>query len=142
MNNKVYGFSISALLGAMLFLSPAADAKSALDGSSDLTCAAFEVVGCTDADNCTSGSARKFDLPEFMEVRFKKKVIHITYDGGDKQAESPINNSEINGSQLVLQGVENGHGWTMAVNTDNGRMSIAAVSDELTFTIFGACKVN
>ena len=142
MKNKLNGLSTAVLVCIMMFASGAANAKDIFDGSSSLICATIEVVACMNGTNCTRGQARKFDLPEFMTVDFKKKIIHVTYDGGSTEAESPIKNFEISGTQLILQGIENNHGWTMAIHRDSGRMSLSAVGDELSYSMFGACKAN
>ena len=75
-------------------------------------------------------------------VDFKKKVVHASYDAdSEKQtANSPIKNSEVSGNQLILQGIENNHGWSMAINQESGRMNLSAVGHEVSFSIFGACK--
>jgi hypothetical protein len=130
------------MLVSGLLVAGTANAKDAFDGSSDFICAAIDVVGCVDADQCTKGQARVFDLPEFMDVDFKKNVIHATYDGGDNEVESPINHHVVSDGQLVLQGFENGHGWSMSVNQKTGHMSIASVGADLSYMIFGACKIN
>jgi hypothetical protein len=76
-----------------------------------------------------------------MKVDFKQKVVHATYHAeSEKAASSPIKNSEISGNQLILQGIENNHGWTMAIGRESGRMNLSAVGHEVSFTIFGACK--
>ena len=140
MKDKLNRLCIAVLTGLLLLMSGPANAKDSFDGSSNLLCAAFEVMACLDGNTCRRGEARTFDLPDFMTVDFKNKVIHATHDGGTKEANSPIKNYEESGTQLVLQGTENGHGWTMAIHRDNGRMSLAAVGEELSFSIFGACK--
>ena len=147
MKYTTYGFGTRMLTGTMLLVSGllvagSASAKEAFDGSSSFICAAIDVVGCVDAGHCTQGQARVFDLPEFMDVDLNKNVIHVTYDAGTNEADSPITNRIVSGGQLVLQGVENGHGWSMSVNQRTGRMSIASVGGELSYMIFGACKVN
>jgi hypothetical protein len=127
------------LICAVLFASTSAIAQAAYDGSSNLICAVIEVTACADANRCTRGQARVFDLPEFMAIDFKAKVISVTYDGGSTEAESPIITRQTNGNQLILQGIENGHGWTMAIHQDTGRMNVGVVGDELSYNIFGAC---
>ena len=99
-------------------------------------------MACLNAGVCSRGEARSFDLPEFLNVDFKKKMVHASYDAdSEKQtANSPINNSEVSGNQLILQSFENNHGWTMAINQESGRMSVSAVGHEVTYTIFGACQ--
>ena len=140
MKNRINRLSIAALAFAMLFASGVANAKDAYDGSLNLICAAFNVGACIDGFNCVKGEARDFDMPEFMVVDVKKKLIHATYESESKKAESPIKNMELNGSQLILQGVENAHGWTMSIHKDTGRMSLAVVGEQLSYSIFGACK--
>ena len=129
MRIRVNKVGSTLLTCGLLFVMASANAKDAFNGSSDLVCATISVVGCLDATNCSRGLASTFDLPQFLDVDFKKKLIHTTYDDGETTADSPIRYQEVNGSQLVLQGVENGHGWTMAVHKDTGRMSISAVGE-------------
>ena len=57
-----------------------------------------------------------------------------------KTADSPFKNFQSTDKQLIIQGVENDHGWTMAISKETGRMSLAVVGEEVSFTIFGACK--
>jgi hypothetical protein len=131
----------AVLLGITLFASSNASAKEEFDGSANLICAAFDVMACLEGGKCARGEARSFEMPEFMTVDFKNKEVHATYDAESKKtANSPIKNSEISGNQLILQGVENDHGWTMAINRESGRMSLAVVGYEVSFSIFGACK--
>jgi len=140
MKNRISKFSTAALACAMLFASGVASAKDAFDGSSNLICAAFNVMACVDGMNCVKGEARDFEMPEFMRIDVKKKVVYATYESETKRAESPVKNMEVNGTQLILQGVENAHGWSMAIHRDTGRMSLAVVGEQLSYSIFGACK--
>jgi hypothetical protein len=145
MKNKMNKLNAALLACIMLFSSAASNAKDgnakdAFDGSSNLICVTVDVVACMDALDCARGEARTFDLPEFMTVDFNKKAIQVTYDEGTQEAVSPIKHIEVTGSQLVIQGLEANHGWTMAIHRTNGRMSLAAVGEELSYTMFGACK--
>jgi hypothetical protein len=142
MNISTKVLSAAVFLGITLFASSSASAKDEIDGSANLICAAFDVMACLDGGKCARGEARSFEMPEFMNVDFKRKVVHATYDAESemKVANSPIKNSEISGNQLILQGVENNHGWTMAIDRNNGRMSLAVVGYEVNYSIFGACK--
>lgn len=134
------GLSAVLLAGALFFASGTAIAKEAYDGTSNFICATQGVMACVDGAICSKGQARDFDMPDFMLVDFKGKAIRAFYDG-DKEATSAIKNMESSGTQLVLQGVENDHGWSVAVHRENGRMSAGAVGNEVSFTLFGACQV-
>lgn len=140
MKTKLKRLNAAALLGTVLLASGAASAATKFDGSSNLLCATFGITACLDGVACTKGEARTFDMPEFMTVDFKKRSVHADYEGGEKTADSAFKNFETTTNQLIIQGVENDHGWTLAIHRDSGRMSLAAVGDELTFTFFGACR--
>ena len=139
MKTTLKRLNTAALLGMMLCVSVAANAESKTDGSSNMICATFSITACVDGIRCADGEARTFDMPEFMWVDFKKKSIHADYDS-EKTADSSFKNFQSTGSQLIIQGVENDHGWSMAISKETGRMSLAVVGEEVTFTMFGACK--
>ena len=43
--------------------------------------------------------------------------------------------------ELILQGGENGRGWSATINEDSGRMAAALVDNDYTFSLFGGCTV-
>lgn len=134
------GLSAAVLAGMLLSASGAAIAKEAYDGTSNFICATQGVMACVDGAICSKGQARDFDMPDFMMVDFKGKAIRAFYDG-DKEATSSIKNMESSGTQLILQGVENDHGWSVAVHRESGRMSTSVAGNEVSFILFGACQV-
>ena len=134
------GTRAATLAGMVLFASGTAVAEEAYDGTSNFICATQGVMACVDGAICSKGQARDFDMPDFMMVDFKGKAIRAFYDG-DKEATSAIKNMESSGTQLILQGVENDHGWSVAVHRESGRMSVGVAGSEVSFTLFGACHV-
>jgi hypothetical protein len=110
-----------------------------LSASGNLVCAASSVIGCTSGPSCLQGTAASFDLPAvFMFVDFKKKTITGTEADGDKEV-SPIRNQETTDSTLILQGIENQRGWSMAIDRQSGEMSVSSTGPDVDFMIFGAC---
>ncbi len=140
MNYSMRKISAAAVLGITMFASSAVSAKDSIDGSKDLLCAAFSVMACVDGGHCVRGEASTFDLPPFMRVLSKEKVVRATYEGGEKTFDSPIKNSVKSGNQFILQGVENNHGWTMAIHRETGTMKVSSIGHEVSFTAFGACQ--
>ena len=116
---------------------PAAIAAE-LDGSKDIICAVNNAVACTKDDICLQGGASSFDLPEFVIIDAKRKVVRGTH-GTEQDPASPIKSMERNGNHLILQGIENGRGWDVAVDTKTGKMSAAVVGDAISILAFGAC---
>ena len=133
------GAAALAAVGAML--APSASAAG-IDGSRNLVCAAIDVVACAQGAGCIQGLARNFDLPEFMFVDFGAKIVRATGESPHKNVRSPIKNSETTKSQLVLQGVENGHGWSMSIDSASGRMTATLSGELVSFMIFGACTAQ
>jgi len=134
------GFGLAAALASMpLLADPATDAKApAIDGKTALVCSVNNVTACPDTGRCLQGQARAFDLPQFITVDFAGKEVRTTKDSGNK-AVSDIKTQENSRSQVLLQGIENGHGWTMAINTTHGRMSIGTTGEDVSYILFGAC---
>ncbi len=108
-----------------------------LDGSSDIVCAVRDVVGCV-GGGCVQGRASSFDLPAFIILDAKKKVVRATSESGHKEV-SAVKNLELNGNHLIMQGVENNSGWNIAIDTRSGKMRGAGVGDAASFLVFGAC---
>jgi len=133
------GLGLAAALASMPVLADSVKPTGPLiDGKSALICAVNNVTACPDSGRCLQGQARAFDMPEFIAVDFAGKEVRTTKGSGDK-AVSPIKNQEMSRNQILLQGVENGHGWTMAIDTVHGRMTTSATGEDVSYILFGAC---
>jgi hypothetical protein len=128
--------SITLLFVAVLI--PSSAIAAGFDGSANLVCSSVDVIGCTDGPTCLQAHARDFELPDFVFIDFAGKVVRATDESGHKEV-SPIKSTETTDKQLVLQGFENHRGWTLAVDRENGRMTLTSTGSEVSFMIFGAC---
>lgn len=120
-----------------LFLTQQA-AATGFDAKSNLICATKDVVGCVYEGSCVEGRASTFDLPTFVVFNFEKKQVTSTKEAGIKDV-SPIKNMEITEELILLQGVENHHGWTAGIDRESGHLSITISGPELSYMVFGAC---
>ena len=125
-------------LGWTTLLLPGGAAATRFDGASNLVCAAIDVVGCASGKSCVEGQARSFELPEFIFVDFANKQLRGTDESGHQEV-SPIRNFEATEKQVILQGVENHRGWSVAIDRENGRMTLTSAGGDVGFMIFGAC---
>jgi len=131
----------AAGLAAASALFAAGASAEGLDGSRNMVCAAVSVVACTEDHACFQGLAKHFGLPKVMIVDMNAKLVRGSAESGYKQ-DSPIKNAESTGSQFIVQGVENGHGWSMSVDRATGRMATILSGELVSYMIFGTCTAQ
>lgn len=122
-----------ALLGISLGV-----AAEGLDRSKPLICASLEAVECQAHRNCVKGTADMVNLPVFLRINFEQKVVEAARDSGEKLT-SPILNASADDGALILQGVERGKGWNIAINQANGQMTATVSGRDVGFLVFGTC---
>ena len=128
------------LLGLGLLTGTLASAAG-FDGRTNLTCAVMDVVACTEGPTCLQGSSKTFDLPVFLFVDFKAKVVRGTNEGGGKEVSS-VENSETTEQQILLQGVEDHRGWSMAIDRQTGQLNLSSSGADVSFMLSGACTAS
>lgn len=124
--------------GLTAILLSAGVSATGFDGEASLVCATTDVVSCVDGPACLQGSSSDFDLPSFLFVDFKNKVVRATDESGYREV-SPINNFEKTQKQMIIQGVENHRAWSLAIDRRSGHMSVTSAGPDVSFMIFGAC---
>jgi hypothetical protein len=81
------------------------------------------------------------NIPQFVRIDFANNKISTTEEISEKR-ESPINNFEKVNGVLILQGMQNGRGWSMVIAEDTGKMTATASGSGGSFVIFGACTLD
>ena len=137
MHKGILSTGLALGLGLSATVASVAVSAAAISGKADLVCASVNVVGCTD-DNCLRGQAHTFDMPTFMFVDVKRKLVHGT-DESDKEVSSPIKAFEITENAIILQGFENHRGWTLGIERKTGEMTMSATGADVSFMVFGNC---
>ena len=128
----------SALLLGLGFMSSTLVSAAGFDGRTNLVCATINVVACTEGPVCMQGTSQTFELPSFIFVDFKNKMVRGTDESGHDEV-SPIKNHEKTESQIILQGIENHHGWTLAIDRQTGAMNLSSSGAEVGFLVMGNC---
>ncbi len=118
-----------------------AAAAADFDGSRNLLCVPTDATQCTGAGDCERVAVEEINIPRFLNVEFKKKQLRGTVLGGEEQV-TLIQNIHSAGDRIVLQGAENGRGWSMTIDQDTGDMTAAIAGDDLGFILFGVCQVE
>ncbi len=106
------------------------------DGSVPLLCAPIQAIDCDAAEECLRGSADSVNIPQFLRIDFKEKVISAVDKSGKKAS---IRTLERIDGKMIMQGIQEGRGWTMIISEQTGKMSATVIDDQVGFVIFGAC---
>jgi len=132
--NKI---KLMALALLCLILTPLSSSAGPFDGSVPLLCAVIQVVECDAGGECYPVQPEIANIPRFLKVNFKNKTISATEESGRKDTSRIKNIERVNGN-LILQGSENGRGWTMVISEETGKLSATVSDDQAGFVVFGA----
>ena len=103
------------------------------DGSKNLICAPVQAMDCLMGSECVAGTPDDIAFPPFFRVDFAKKAVI-----GPKTT-TAIRHSEKSEAQLLLQGSEQKFGWTLALDQENGGMTVTLAHVGGAFVLFGNC---
>jgi hypothetical protein len=113
-------------------------AAAGLDGSAPLVCDFTEAAQCDGVAVCTDVTLDQIDLPAVIHVDFAGSRLAST----DGQRTSPIAAVETLDTALVLQGHQNGRGWTLVIDRATGHLSATLAELEGAFVVAGACTAQ
>ena len=122
-----------AALGLLAALAAPAARAGDFDGSKPLICAPVEVVDCVPGVPCFADTPQEMGAPRFLRIDFARKVV-----SGPKH-EAKIAALETSERQLLLQGVEAGHAFSIALDREGGRMTATLSDASGAFVLFGSC---
>lgn len=126
------------ILCAGLWPGLASAEPTGFDGSRPLLCASVDTVECDSTGTCLQGTPASVNAPQFFRINFEERSIRGTrQDGTD--VTTKIVSRTADAGQVILQGVEDGRGWSMAIAEKTGRMTLTASGQEIGFIVFGAC---
>ena len=106
------------------------------DGPRPLLCAMMTVLECDATGACTRRTPESKELPPFLVVDPVKRTVSAL---GSDPRRTPIATATQFDGQLIVQGGEAGRGWSATITETTGRMAVAVVDDDVTFSIFGTC---
>lgn len=128
---------ISGLL-AVGCMTISATAFAAVDTKQKMLCAIMEAKSCEIRTVCDTGGAEMVNLPDFVTIDVPGgKVTGLRPDG--TALATPIERAESADGVTILQGGEDGVGWTISITLETGRMTVSASSEDTGLLIFGTC---
>ena len=120
-------------LVALALLAAAAAKAGDFDGSKPLLCAPVEVIDCVPGMPCFVDTPVEMGAPSFLRIDFGRKTVTGPH------AEAKIAALEKSDAQLLLQGVEVGHAFAIALDRESGRMTATLSNVNGAFVLFGSC---
>lgn len=122
---------------AVSFFAGAASA-SALNTEEVIHCAIIEAVSCELRMGCETGGADMVNLPNFVQIDIPGGQVTGNRPDGTELA-TPIERIENLDGSTIIQGGEEGVGWTILLSEENGNMTVSGSSGDEGLIIFGAC---
>ncbi|PYO02067.1 MAG: hypothetical protein DMD91_05360 [Candidatus Rokuibacteriota bacterium] len=124
------------VLASGLVASAAPAAAQSYDGSKPLLCAMMTLWECDGSGGqCDRRPVESKDLPTFVIVDAVKRTL----TGMPDERRTEIKSATQVDGRLVLQGGDSGRGWSATIAQSTGKMAIAVVDHDVTFSVFGAC---
>lgn len=108
------------------------------DKSADILCSVSKVIECDPHGECVISSAEEINIPQFLKIDLIGKTMA---DGSvkDSPKKSAIRSMVRENGEIIMQGSENGRGFTMVVDEESGKFSATISEDSFGFILFGAC---
>jgi hypothetical protein len=103
-----------------------------------MICAAGQVQICIEIDTCYPASADELDVPDFVIIDLRKRVISTT-KASDPQRSTPFRYVERADGLVYLQGVEGRRAFSFMIDEATGRMTVSVARDGIAVSVFGAC---
>ena len=95
-------------------------------------------MDCEVDEGCIQTTAEDVNIPQFIRVDFGKKTASGTLENGVVR-EVGIERMERENGMIVIQGGQQGRGWSATIGEETGKMTLTASGDRFGFIIFGAC---
>ena len=88
--------------------------------------------------DCQRSTTQGMNIPQFIRVDFEKKRLSGTLESGNQVSTGIQNRQRIDG-KTILQGAENGRGWSVVIAEETGKMTATISDDQVGFVLFGVC---
>lgn len=127
---------LAVIVAGMLLVVPAL--ADNLEGVDKMICAAGQVQICIENDMCYPANAAELDVPDFVIIDLKKKVISTT-KASNQNRSTPLKYIERADGLVYLQGIEGGRAFSFMIDEATGRMTVSVARDGVAVSVFGAC---
>ncbi len=106
--------------------------------SDRILCATNKIMLCFEDGDCFEILPQDVDMPQFIIVDIKKKLLSTTKASGENRT-TKVKNFERADGKLIMQGVELGRAYSILIGESTGFMTASVARDGFTVSAFGAC---
>ena len=129
---------IGAILLAFILIAPYQLATAGIGDSQTLFCAVIDAIDCKAGNGCSKTTAEDINISQFIKVDLQSKKISSVGNPESKRESAFKNYNRVEGS-IIIQGSEEGRGWSAVIDESTGKISATIVEGGGSFVIFGAC---
>ena len=104
----------------------------------ELLCSVSKVVLCTEVGECFDIEPWEADVPQFVVVDTRKKMISTT-QASARPRSTPIRTYVREEGLIFLQGIEAGRAFSFVIDEATGLVTVAVSRDGISVSVFGAC---
>jgi hypothetical protein len=131
--------SLKYLVLVLLVMAPGAMTMADdVSGADVILCTAVDVNICYASGGCENAPPWDLNIPDFIEIDVKEKVLRTTVASGQNRS-TPIKNIERTDGLLVIQGFEAGRAFSFLIHESTGRLSTAVAREDINVAVFGVC---
>ena len=124
-----------------IFLVPFNPASAGIEDLGQLYCAVVETNECAPGNGCQKSSAEDINITQFIKIDFQNRKV-ISVGETERKRESAFKNYKKANSRIIIQGSEEGRGWSAVIDEKTGKMSATIIEEGGGFVIFGACILD
>jgi hypothetical protein len=129
--------TIAPLAAALASLANLAWAGT-IDPAKPAVCAMIETFECVPDENCIADTPEGINLPRFIKIDFAANKAYGEHASGEERS-ADILTQKVDAGRIILQGIQNGNGWTAMIDQATGNMSLSIAGSQVGFVIYGAC---
>ena len=101
-------------------------------------CAPTQEIECEEAGKCDTNAFESLNLPPFIKIDLVTKQMSGAEEGVEEAA--AIERVERVDGRLILQGVQDGRGWSVVIVEETGHMTLSVAGDDTAWLAFGDCS--
>ncbi len=129
---------LPAWITAALLSLPGLAAADPFDGSTPFLCATMQTRLCPADAECEQQGVYDNDIPRFLNISVQGKKLSGKRPSG-AAVDAAIDSVRHSKGTMFLQGAQEAFAWSMAIDEQDGSMTLTVANTDNGMVVFGAC---